>query len=256
MKAHADTGESPPALDATQARFVANTWASRASSERAAALRFERLAKTLRASQAPQAVVDLAQRAVVDERRHIGLCDGLAAHFGWTGPPLPPGPHAAIGPPQASANERLLYEMVSSCCLSETLNACMLRAILDRALSPMIRDTTRSILGDEVHHARLGWLYLEHARHADLGKYLGPLLPRMLQGLGVEHIGAPDPPGRDGPSLAAWGELDQASRLAIFHAAMRDVVLPGLERAEVPTGQARSWLAATTGSSQPTAPAA
>ena len=117
MKVHADPGGSPPALDATQSRFVANTWASRASSERAAALRFERLTNTLRASQAPQAVVDLAQRAVVDERRHIGLCDGLAAHFGWTDPPLPPGPHAAIGPPQASASERLLYEMVSSCCL-------------------------------------------------------------------------------------------------------------------------------------------
>ena len=78
MKVHADPGGSPPALDATQSRFVANTWASRASSERAAALRFERLTNTLRASQAPQAVVDLAQRAVVDERRHIGLCDGLA----------------------------------------------------------------------------------------------------------------------------------------------------------------------------------
>ncbi|MFT5587526.1 MAG: hypothetical protein ACI9VR_005136, partial [Cognaticolwellia sp.] len=256
VKTQADPSESPPELDAIQSRFVASTWAFRASAERAAALRFERLACTLRAVQAPQTVVDLAQRAVVDERRHIGLCDGLATHFGWTGSPLPPGPHAPIGPSQASAGERLLYEMVSSCCLSETLNACMLRAILDRASSPMIRDTVRSILGDEVHHARLGWLYLEHARGGDVGEFLGPLLPRMLQGIGAEYIDAPDPPGRDAPRLAAWGELDQESRSAIFHAAMRDVVLPGLERVKVPTGAARAWLAAHTGASHDKAPGA
>ncbi len=238
-----DPGMSVPTLDAAQCRFVAATWAFRASAERAAALRFERLEQALRAAQAPQTVIALVQRAVIDERRHVGLCDGLAARFGWAAPALPPTPHGPIGPAGGSESERLLYEVVSSCCVSETLNACMLRAILDRAEAPEIRDTVRSILGDEVHHARLGWLYLEHARAQGQGASLGPLLPRILRGVGVEAIDTPDLPGRDAETLAAWGELDRSSRLAIFHAAMRDVVLPGLERVEVPTQAARSWIA-------------
>lgn len=233
----------PGPLDPAQRRFVASTWALRASGERAAALRFERLARTLAAADAPADMVALALRAGDDERRHVGLCDELAALFGWTRPPLPPGPHHPIGPTGRSPDDRLLYELVSACCLSETLNACMLRAILDRVRAPQVRDTVQTILSDEVHHARLGWRTLQHAREQGRGDFLGPMLPRMLRGAGVSLIDSPDAPGRDEAQLAAWGELDHDARLAVFHAAMRDVVWPGLESAGVHTDLARAWCA-------------
>jgi hypothetical protein len=215
----------------------------RASGERAAALRFERLEHTLRAANAPADVVALAQRTVADECRHIGLCDELAAHFGWTRPPLPPTPHQPIGPADRSPNDRLLYELVSACCLNETLNACMLRAVLDRVRAPLIRKTVQTILSDEVHHARLGWTYLQHAREQGQGDFLVPMLPLMLRGAGVELIDTPDAPGRDEAQLADWGELGHSARLAVFHAAMRDIVWPGFERVGIATDIATRWLA-------------
>jgi len=216
----------------------------RASGERAAAIRFERLASTLRAENADDDIVALAQRAADDECRHIGLCDALASRFGWTRPPLPPTPSQPIGPAEFAARDRLLYELVATGCLSETLNACMLRAVLDRVRAPEVRLTVQSILGDEVHHARLGWTYLQRARAGGQGDFLETTLPRMLRGAGVLLIDTADAPGRDEAQLADWGELGRDGRLEVFHAALRDIVWPGFEHAEIDVGIAKRWVAA------------
>jgi hypothetical protein len=66
----------------------------------------------------------------------------------------------------------------------------------------------------------------------------------MLRGAGVLLIDTADAPGRDEAQLADWGELGRDGRLEVFHAALRDIVWPGFEHAEIDVGIAKRWVAA------------
>ena len=117
-----------PLLDEDEQRLVASTWAFRACAERSALGRFRRLSGELHETGAPEPILALIQTAIDDEERHIGLCDALAHRFGWTREPLPPTPNHPIGPKGSSLADRLLYEMVAFCCVTESINAAMLLA--------------------------------------------------------------------------------------------------------------------------------
>lgn len=231
-----------PDLSSAERGLVAATWAFRASAERSAELRFQRLHERLVADEIPMAIVALAERAVSDEARHIGLCDSLARKYGWTAETPPPTPYHPIGPSALDASDRFLYEMVAFCCVTESVNAAMLLAVRERVTAPDVRETVVAILRDEVQHSKLGWAYLAHTAAATDVAWLGEWIPRMLHGAGVEEVFVADDGRRDGARLAAYGELSLSDRIAIFRGVMRDVVLPGLERAGVPCTEARAWL--------------
>ncbi len=117
----------------------------------------------------------------------------------------------------------------------------MLTQILKRAQVPRIRDAVHEIVKDEVAHSRAGWAHLHDRCTQGHGAFLSALLPHMLEQARVEEIFRPDP-SREGPRMAAHGELDDACRTAIFRAVMRDVFLPGLESLGLDTGSGRDWL--------------
>ncbi|HEY8042009.1 MAG TPA: ferritin-like domain-containing protein, partial [Polyangiaceae bacterium] len=56
--------------------------------------------------------------------------------------------------------ETLDFTMVEIAAIGETLACALLTACLDGATDPALRGVYRSIVADEVHHARLGWYYL------------------------------------------------------------------------------------------------
>jgi hypothetical protein len=234
---------SLPQLSPRQRHLVASTWNFRASAERSALLRFQRLLIELRQTGAPAVVVEGVEQAIDDESRHIGLCDQLARLFGRVDAPSGPTPHGPIGPPSASIRERLLYEMVAFCCVTETINAAMLVAVQRRVQAPNVKEVVQAILKDEVNHSRIGWAYLQWARNEGRADWLADWLQPMFEGAGVEEIYAPDSGERDGPLMAAYGELSLRDRTSIFRAANRDVVLPGMERVGFRTDECERWLA-------------
>ena len=181
-------------------------------------------------------------RAIDDETRHIKLCDTLARAYGWSQPPSPPTPHHPIGPAGVSQGDRLLYEMVAFCCITETLNASMLLTIHRRVIATDIKDAIHTILKDEINHSKVGWAYLEYRRSQGDGDALSAWLPRMFKGAGVDEVHTPDSGGRDSDRMADYGELSFAMRVQIFAAAVRDVIFPGLERHGIDTARSRTWL--------------
>jgi len=221
---------------------VANTWDFRASAERSALARFRRLQGELDATGAPPVVLKLIGEAIEDEQRHIGWCDTLARAFGWEGNPSPPTPSGPLGPEDGSREERLLYEMVAFCCITETINASMLLAIEKRVKAPEVREVVHNILKDEVQHSKVGWAYLQHVRNQGGGADLDRWFAVMFKEAGVEEVYSPDCGGRDTPIMSDYGELTFADRTAIFHSATRDVVLPGLDHFGYSTTHCRAWL--------------
>lgn len=227
------------AISPTVRRAVATEWAFRAAAERAQEARFERLAVQLTALGATAATVAYARDAAADEARHAVLCADTAARFDVV--PLPEVPEHTFVLPRATARARLLYELVSVGCVTETLNACVLTATLARVTDPAVRRTVHTILRDEVRHSRLGWAWLEEERSRLDVAFLGPLLPGMLAATFRAEFFVPVADDPEQEALAAYGNVAARERLPLAMAVLDDVVFPGLDAAGVPTEAARVW---------------
>ena len=233
-------------LSAAARQALAKVWAYRAGSERQAVARFTRLHGELGAVGAAPEVLALAEAAIEDERRHVVICERLAHGYGDTStstststseaPPIDP---SALGP-----RDRLLYEIVAFCCVTESLNAALMAVCRSAAQVDDVRAALREILADEVGHARLGWAHLAAERAAGRGDFLAAMLPRMLAATVADELFTPLPGGVDEAALRRHGELPEPARLAIFTSTMTDVVLPGLAGLGVDPRPAQAWLRA------------
>jgi rubrerythrin len=220
-------------------------WAFRWKVEREAEVRFETLATRLDALGEPARIVDLARRAAADERRHAAHCARLAASFGAPVPEAEPPPPRPVAPARLDEEDRVTYELVAACCVSESVSVAVLTRLLAAARDPALRAVLRELAEDEVGHARLGWAHLALAAKRGRTAFLGPLLPAMLRGT-ADDVFQPVEPAREDEALLAVGVLPHGVKRDLFVRALEDVVLPGLEGAGVDTGAARGWLAAVT----------
>lgn len=234
---------APRDLDARARSVVAGVWAFRARSEREAATRFERLAAQLEAAHAAPVVVAMARRAAGDEVRHVEICAELAARYGHPGGPADPLPAHEIGPRSLAARERLLYEVVAFCAVTESINSALMTVSFAQATDPAVRSAVREILRDEVNHARLGWAHLSAERAQGAGAHLAASLPAMLAGTVREELFAPGDGAAIDPRLAGHGELPLAVRAEVFVRTLESVVFPGLEAHGVSAAAGRRWLA-------------
>ena len=224
--------------------MVAATWAQRHGAECAASQRYARLARELRFQRAPSELVVRAETASEDEARHAELCLTLAKRYGWEGDAVEMSADECKAPSQFDEHDSLLYELVGFCCLSETLNAALLLAILEQATVPRIRDVVRSLLADEVKHGQLGWGMLQWSLECGRGAFLADELVGMLQSIGLANLYVGSTETKWSDELTNHGELSTAMRQEIFLAAMNSVVFAGFEQAGISTASTRSWLAA------------
>lgn len=201
---------------------LAQVWAYRARREREATLRFARIALELDALSEDARWGSAFRDASSDESRHEALCAEFASRGGVA---VAPGAesHASVAPPGLRRWQALLYDIVATCCVAETVNAALLTAELHATSQADLRALTRQLLRDEVQHARLGWMYLgDVARRRDAG-FLSPHLGALL-GIGSveEAIVA--------PQVLAAGRSQRILRETLL-----DVVLPGLEAHGLPS---------------------
>lgn len=225
-------------------RIAAQAWRFRHQVEREAEVRFARLAGRLASAGAPGPVIELARRASADERRHAVRCAEQAAACGApvaaAGPPAVP----EIAPARLGARERVLYEVVAACCLTETESLAVLSTLLGCARGPALRQVLRELAGDEVAHGRLGWAHLAFEQGRGDTAFLGPLVPAMLEGGVAPGLFRPAPPELEDEALLEHGVLPRAAQRAVFVRTLEEVVFPGLARCGVDPGPARAWLAA------------
>lgn len=232
---------------------VAATWAFRTRAEIEATARFARMATELAEVGATPIVVRGAADASADELRHRDLCARLAAKWGEPNALAHEPPPNRIGRSEMDPRDRLLWEMVAVCCISETMNTSLMTRCIEVAKDADIRATLHELLEDEVRHARLGWAHLAAERAAGRGQFLRDVLPLLLEA-------SVEPGFLDGPPRVPWtdamydyGELPWTELVQIYRDTLNLVIFPGLDAVGVDTSRGRAWLEEHSAALQPLA---
>jgi len=231
-----------PVIEAMPAALrleVGRTWQRRAHEELKVASGFTVLCRELLETGAPPEVLSIVSRAVHDEVRHGEVCRAVAERYlgaavSWPGEISPEPP-----PPQTDPRLRAAYHVVAVCCVNEAIAWTFLEASLSETRSHTARVGLGDLLADEVLHARAGWIYLaclaaplRAAIEANLLTLVKPVLGGWWEEGPIERIeGAPE---HGIPSLHA------TRRSAVT--ALRDIVIPGLERLGLRVEPTRIWL--------------
>lgn len=221
-------------------RKAGEAWAFRTRVEREAARRFARLAAAIAAFDADSPVPALLRQAVEDEHRHAALCADLSAVYGQ--PIGAAAEDAAIAPRSLPPRAAVLYEVVASCCITETESVATLTTLLAEQVEPRVESVLREIARDEVVHGRIGWAHL--AREASISdvSFLSPWIPAMLAGTVDEGLFAAAGEDRESRELLRHGVLPHSLKRSIFVGTLEGVVFPGLEKFGISSLPARQWL--------------
>ena len=235
--------DPPPEREETIRARVAATWAFRTRAEIEATARFARMATELAGVGATPVVVRGAAEASADELRHRDLCARLAAKWGEPDALAHVPPRTRIGRSDMDPRDRLLWEMVAVCCISETMNTSLMTRCMEVAKDEEIRSTLHELLEDEVRHARLGWAHLAAERAGGRGQFLRDVLPLLLDA-SVEPgflEGTQPVPWTD--ALYDYGELPWAELVQIYRDTLNLVIFPGFDAVGIDTSKGRAWLA-------------
>jgi len=223
-------------------RAAQTTWIGRMINEHESSFVFQALAPQLREAGASDERVEACARMADEEREHGVLCGAVALALGAepradVPAPAPLPRHADVAPIEAA-----LRNVLSVCCLSETVAVSLIQAERLEMPSGDIRELLTRILADEVGHARFGWTWLDEvapsldaAARARLGDYLAVALAH-LERHEIAHIRGSTAFPREGVAL---GLCDGGEARSLFYETVREVIVPRLEARGLPA--ARAW---------------
>ncbi|HMV70122.1 MAG TPA: ferritin-like domain-containing protein, partial [Myxococcota bacterium] len=232
--ARVPTLDDLPELTDDERAMAARTWRGRMVNEHVSAAVFAGLVPQLmRAGVDPTAIAEVPLM-IGDELRHAEQCAGVVTALGLPAvaplPPIEPLPeHEDVGRLEAA-----LRNVLSVCCLSETVAVAVIRAEHAELEATRLGAVLAAILADEVRHARFGWRLLGQlapSLDAEAKARLSAYLPAALRHQIAWEI--PKLPVNLGlrPEVAAAGVCDGSLARELFFATIGDVVVPQLEAA-------------------------
>jgi hypothetical protein len=155
---------------------------------------------------------------------------------------MPPVESLPVDREGLSLEDATLTEVVSLCCIAETLSVAALGAILDVTTARDIQEVVRAILKDETSHAKLGWAHLATQREAGRGEFLSERLAHMMAASIPSDLFAVVTDIENEEALA-FGQLSRSRRVALFRETFDEVIFPGFDAVGIGTAAARAWLA-------------
>ncbi len=238
-----DTDPSIELLTADEREIAAAVWHGRSEAELRASGSFGVIARTLVVAGAPAELIDLARRAIADERRHAEICWRVACAF--AGEQLPAPRRLLVTVPaleRARPELRHILHVVGMCCLNETSGSAFLELCRAGVQAPLAKAALHELSCDEIDHARLGWAFVaSRIGDGDLRAELGAWLPELLADNLAAWRNRPKRPITD--ALIAHGCPRWADVDAAVLGAAEELVIPGFEQLGVDVTAARSWLA-------------
>jgi hypothetical protein len=207
---------------------------------------FSRIAAALAINGAPIDLVTAATHVASDEIRHADYAFRMAALLGGTDDVI-------IDVRSRRAEDRwgntldlstLDLMMIEIPAVGEALACALIGASRKRATDPVAHALYTSILGDEVHHTRLGWYYLawrapqwsaaERQRAADCaGEVVIQVERRFWWGR--------DAPAGSRKAARALGVLESEGQRKVIRQIMEDEIVPALD--ELGLGGSHAWAA-------------
>ena len=221
-----------PELNDDDRHAAIATWRGRMVNEHISSRVFAALVPQLMRAGIDTARIEAVSVMIGDELRHGRLCAAMVEALG--GEARAPYPELSAIPDHADASplEAVLRNVLSICCLSETVAVSLISAERLRAGQPDMARTLDGILADEVRHSRFGWTLLEavqdrldDATRARLSRYLVVAF-RHLLAHELAHLPEGPPPG---PAAEAVGVCDGDESRALFFDTVAEVIVPRLE---------------------------
>lgn len=232
-----------PSVPALREAAIA-TWRGRMVNEHGSARVFEGLARQLEAAGHGELAAEVETFAV-EERRHGVLCGAVVEALGGEAvAEILPG-ETFPEHDDVTALEGALRNMLSICCLSETVAVALIGAERIEMPEGELRDLLTRIWSDEVGHSRFGWRTLEKlaptldaATRERLGDYLEVAFAHL-----VEHeLGHLPLSSRPPPEGVVYGLCSGPDARVLFLDTVVQVIVPGLEAHGIPAQ--RAWTAA------------
>jgi hypothetical protein len=218
------------------------TWRGRMINEHSSARVFEGLAEQF-AKAGLLDVVDEVRGFAAEERRHGILCGSVVEALGGEAlAEIPEGEEYPAHEDALTPLEAALRNMLSICCLSETVAVSLIGAERIEMPEGELRDLLTRIYADEVGHSRFGWRTLARlAPMLDAGtkERLGDYLEVAFEAL-VEHELAHLPMNSNPPADGViYGLCSGPDARVLFLDTINEVIVPGLEAHGIPA--ARAW---------------
>ena len=221
--------------------LASDQYGALARGERSAIALFARIAVALDAHDAPSEFVLAATSASHDEARHAHYCEELAVRCGFD-------PDVAVerapSEPEPSSLLELDIALVRSVAISETLAAALLMSCRAQSKDPAVRALLTALIGDEIHHARLGWYYAAMRQPAwtlterqQIADAVGEAMVQIEQEFWVGRDAAEEAT----PSARALGVLDTERQRACIRDVVEQELLPGLDALGL--GASAAWAA-------------
>ena len=222
------------------------TWRGRMINEHGSARVFEGLAEQLEAAGLHEVVAEV--RGFADEeRRHGVLCGAVVEALGGQAlAEVPEGEEYPTHDDAGSPLEAALRNMLSICCLSETVAVSLIGAERMEMPDGELRELLTRIWADEIGHSRFGWRTLgrlastlDRATKERLGDYLEVAFEHLVEHE-LAHLPESSLPPPEGVALGLCSGPD-ARRL--FFDTVVQVIVPGLEAHGIPARRAWSRVA-------------
>lgn len=217
------------------------TWRGRMINEHSSARVFDGLAAQFAAAGVHD-VVEEVRGFAREERRHGVLCGAVVEALGGEAfAEIPDGdPYPAHE--DAEPLEAALRNMLSICCLSETVAVSLIGAERIEMPEGELRELLTRIYADEVGHSRFGW--------RTLGRLAPTLSPELKDRLGdylevafdalveheLSHLPVSSQPPPEGVQLGLCSGSDART---LFFDTVETVIVPGLEAQGIPAR--RAW---------------
>jgi hypothetical protein len=207
------------------------TWLGRMVNEHASSRVFEALADQIDAAGMGAGRSAACRKFAEEERMHGALCGavvealgGEACANGLDETPFPV--HPAVAP-----IVRVLRNVVSICCMAETVAVSLIAAERMEMPEGPLRALLTRIWADEIGHARFGWKLvaeilpnLGSQQREGIDAYLGVAF-RHLEEHELGHLSPDSCPPREG---AALGLCNGAHSRALFYATVEETIVPEL----------------------------
>jgi hypothetical protein len=219
------------------------TWRGRMINEHSSARVFDGLSKQLEAAGCDRDLVAEVRRFADEERRHGILCGAVVEALGGEAlAEVPEGEPYPAHDDAASPLEAALRNMLSICCLSETVAVSLIGAERIEMPAGDLRDLLTKIYADEVGHSRFGWRtlgqlapQLDATTKERLADYLEVAFAH-LEEHELAHLPESSQPPPEGVALGLCSGADARS---LFFDTVEQVIVPGLENHGIPAR--RAW---------------
>ena len=233
LKSMTPSSDPPPLcpdLPPDDRAVLARYWRSRGDGEMGAELAFRQVRRDMATLGAPAALLELADSATLDERKHGHWGRDFSLRFGG----------ADVSAPKASRTQTLRFPgaterenrvlRIAFCAFTETVGCHVLQDIRPRITEPELRRNNQRHLADEVQHARVCWAFLSTLAAADralIHRYR-PTLLRMVQICCCEG-----PEQDDLDRLVPFGYFTPTVLRRAYERALAEVIEPGLSHLSI-----------------------